>query len=498
MKRLSMIPQGIVWFLFLIISSFGYVFSAFSHMSRQTTVTVASVAVVSAVWVLIAVICTAVLYWIRKKRDRVTFSENQRLFLECSVFILLFTGGCIFRFVEPFRNIWDINIENEFFQYAQIVRNAEVYTNAHLASRMYVACLHVLFWFLGNIYQAGMIAQFSLLLFGGIFWYFAIRRTFGMMTAMFFVAGAMLLPDSITASIQYTPIMLVFTLYGAFAWIMAWYADSKQNGVISLFFAFFLGICAGLAVLMDISGLIIFVMVLLACIHKKYLGKKQKCLSALGALIGTVVGILVVSFVVETVYQISFANVISIYKDIINGYQMPQFAQLQKFFFELGSHPVFVTAIAAICVFWLLQKRSGCAWIMTAILYLLFLQLMGWNTYMQHDFWIYTGLVTLFGLSLQQSIFEEHISVSKEQDVVEEEEDDFLNDKSMVVVTFEQEPTESVAKEAPVVEQVVYVPKNMEFPKRASKPKIEYAIEVPEENMHFDVSEETTQKDYDI
>lgn len=489
MKRLSMIPQGIVWFLFLIISSFGYVFSAFSHMSRQTTVTVASVAVVSAVWVLIAAICIAILYWIRKKRDCVTFSENQRLFLECSVFILLFTGGCIFRFAEPFCNIWDINLENEFFQYAQIVRDAEGYTNAHLASRMYVACLHVLFLFLGNIYQAGMIAQFFLLLFGGMFWYFAIRRTFGMMTAMFFVAGAMLLPDSIATSIQYTPIMLVFTLYGAFAWIMAWYADSKQNGIISQVFALFLGICAGLAVLMDISGLMIFVMVLLACIHKKYLGKKQKCLSALVALIGTVVGIFVISFVVD---------VISIYKDIISGYQMPQLAQLQRFFFELGSHSVFVTAIAAVCVFWLLQKRSGCAWIMTAILYLLFLQLMGWNTYMQHDFWIYTGLVTLFGLSLQQSIFEEHISVSKEQDVVEEEEDDFLNDKSMVVVTFEQEPTESVAKEAPVVEQVVYVPKNMEFPKRASKPKIEYAIEVPEENMHFDVSEETTQKDYDI
>lgn len=498
MKRLSIIPQGIIWFLFLIITGFGYTFSVLEYVGRQTAMTFGGIAVAGFIWFMFAALSIAGLYWLQKEKFCIVFSKKQRLFLECSVLVLLLTGGCIFRFFEPFQGLWSVDAENEFFQYAQIVKNAKEYQNPYLASRLYVAFLHILFRVFGNIYQAGTIAQFILLLTGGLFWYFAVRNTFGTTTALFFTAGAMLLPDSIRASLQYDPVMLVFAIYGVDAWLIASYRKSSSQGVQNILLEIGLGVLVGGAVMLDLSGWIIAAWYWISMKEKRVFTP----FVALGSIVSSVGAVM---WMQMFAYHISMEEALQ-----FSGYARLSFTassiiSLQKFIFSLGTHPILWTAIFVIAVFWFLPDKKDTVYFMAGMEFLFLLKYMGWDADLYQDFWIYTGLATLLGVVFRQctaQIIKLPDGVSKFPEDVETEDEDeddaFLNDKSMVVVTFEQEPQERTTKIELPQQSVAYIPERVEFRKKISKTKIEYGRDISEEELHFDLPEEVTDTDYDV
>ena len=62
----------------------------------------------------------------------------------------------------------------------------------------------------------------------------------------------------------------------------------------------------------------------------------------------------------------------------------------------------------------------------------------------------------------------------------------------VTVIRFEEEPAVTVPEKP-----LIFIPKTMEIPKRVSKPKVDFAVEVEADKMHYDYNVEET-ADFDI
>ena len=68
----------------------------------------------------------------------------------------------------------------------------------------------------------------------------------------------------------------------------------------------------------------------------------------------------------------------------------------------------------------------------------------------------------------------------------------------VTVIRFDEEPAVTVPeKEAPSDKPLIFIPKSMEIPKRVSKPKVDFAVAVSEDRLHYDYQVDDT-ADYDI
>ena len=480
MKRLSFIPEIFIWLLFSVVAGFGYAFSFFEYVESKAHMTASDIVIPTLVWILLAAICTFLLKTAQNTKCFVQFSRAERLFLECSVLALLLIGGWVFRFVDYFHGVWPAELDNTYFQYAQVSQNAEMYLNPHPASRLYVAFLHVICMFLGNIYEVGAFIQFLLLLAAVIVWYATIRKAFGVVSALFYVAGAMLLPDSIQTSMQCNPAMLLFVIYGSIAFLMVQYAYSKVSGFLAVVCEFFLAILLMAAVFLDISGVLLIVACWLAV--RCHAGKKKGSgfLSVFIACLGMIAGAALFTIVQAKVYGMNYENAFFFQTYSELTWKIPNLNNIQAFVFSLGTHPIFIVAIAVISIYWFLNKKQAFTWIMSSILFLFTLQLLELDTYLQHDFMIYMGISTLLGISVQQYLMSP-VDPAKAK-----------KEPAVTVIHFEEEPAVTVPEKPQI-----FIPKSMEIPKRVSKPKVDFAIEVEQNKMHYDYPVEDT-ADFDI
>ena len=506
MKRLLSIPEFLIWLIFTVIAGFGYAFSFFEYVNNRTGLSIVDIIMPTLVWILLAAICAFLLRMAQNTQCFVQFSKGEAAFLEGSILVLLLVGGFIFRFVDYFRGVWPIIPENEFFQYAQVTQDAVVYMNPHPASRLYVGFLHIVCLFLGNIYEAGAFVQFLLLIVAVVFWYFAIRKAFGIVTALFFAAGAMLLPDSIEVSMQCNPMMLLFVIYGIIALIMACYAQSKCRGILAFLCEFFIGACIMWAILLDISGLVFLIIGGLALRkHKKNLTKKSM-VTPIAACLGITLGEKAFSIAQTFLYGMTYQEASSFlsYPYLFSDFKLPDIEGIQNFVFSLGTRPIFIVSIVAIIIYWLLQEKGAFTWIMFGTVLLLGGQFLGLDTYMSHDFFIYMSLVVMFGLSVQRYlqfagshlVDQEELTDSRDLLEITKEKTLEKEEPQVTIVRFEEAPAVTVPPK-PEEEPLIFIPKSMQIPKRVSKPKVDFGIEVSEDKLHFDYQVEEN-ADFDI
>lgn len=479
MKQLSIIPEFLIWVIFSVVAGFGYAFSVFDYIGENAKLSAADVVIPTLMWLLLAAVSAFFINLTKKTQCFNKFSKFERLFLEGAILVFLLVGGWLFRFSEPFQGIWPANFENEFFRYAQVSAQSEIYNNPHPASRLYVGFLHFVFLFLGNIYEAGALTQYVLLLIGVSFWYLAVRKLFGPVTALCFMAGTMLLPDSIIASMQYNPMMLLFAVYGIFLWSAASYFKSRCTGFAAFIWEIFIGIGIGAAILLDISGCI-FLAVGCCTVWYRYRGEERgsKILHMVCSLIGTVACLVLW---MEGLYA---------YENLT--WKIPDLTQLKAFVFDLGTHPIFILSIVTIVTYWFFKTRSVCVLIMAAILFLFGVKVLGLDAYMQHDFLSYVGLLMLFGLTLREAV-----SAKSTKEQMQQKAEGVLAEPPIVTVVRFEEEAAVVVPEKQKEKPAIYIPKSMEIPKRISKPKVEYAIDVAEEKMHYDVKIDDN-ADFDI
>ena len=161
-------------------------------------------------------------------------------------------------------------------------------------------------------------------------------------------------------------------------------------------------------------------------------------------------------------------------------WKIPNLNNIQAFVFSLGTHPIFIVVIAVISIYWFLNKKQAFTWIMSSLLFLFTLQLLELDTYLQHDFMIYMGISTLLGISVQQYLMSP-VDPAKAK-----------KEPAVTVIHFEEEPAVTVPEKPQI-----FIPKSMEIPKRVSKPKVDFAIEVKSDKMHYDYVVDDT-ADFDI
>lgn len=499
MKGLKVIPEILIWLAFTVITGFGYAFSFLGYLESRALVTAANIVIPTLVWLLLAVICTLLLRVAHNSSCFIQLSGKEGLFLELSVFLLLLVGGFVFRFADYFQTVWPAEADNTYFLYAMVSQENGAYMNPHPISRIYVLFLHVICMFFGNHYTAGAYAQFILMLVAVLFWYFAIRKSLGKITALFFVAGAMLLPDSITASIQCDPMILLFVFYGFLAWFCVQYVYNDHRGMLMYLHVFLLGVLVILALVFDVSGVLAVLAYLLLLRYKD----KRDALNGVvhrftvfWELLGMLTGGFIFRYVQSAIYGMSFAL-----SGSFNCYQgltvhFPDLERLKEFIFRLGVHPVFIVAIVVISVYWFLENKTTTSWIMLGIIYLFGLQLLGLDYYLNHDFIIYIGIILLLGIAAGQflDIRKDTAEINMQaQDVNSNTELDF-KEPVVQMINFDEQPAVVIEeKERPLI----YIPKTMEIPKRVSKPKVDFAVEVEEAKMHFDIPVEEN-SDFDI
>ncbi len=522
MKGLKVIPEIFIWLAFSVVAGFGYAFSFYGYLDRHSVISASNIFIPTLVWLLLALICT-LLFRLAQSTERFTrFSAKESAFLECSIFLLLLVGGWVFRFVEYFNGAWPAEIDTTYFLYAEVSQNSIEYLNPHPVSRMYVGLLHVVFLFFGNQYTFGVYLQFVLLLIGVLLWYFALRMVFGKVTALIFTAGAMLLPDSIASSMQCNPMMLLFFIYGLVAWQLVAYAKGKNTGFVRYLQVFLLGVYTMFCFLLDISGVMILAAYLLALSYRDREDsvKKEKTffLSFL-----EIVSILAAAwgfrFVQGEMYHISFAEAGRFHA--YHGLAIPwiDLEHIKGFVFDLGTQPVFLVAIVVISVYWFIPKRSIMTWMIIGELFLLAIRFLKLDFYLSHQFLIGMGLALMLGIAAEQ--FLEASRVKREKPALTEMDRRHREEPSVTVVRFEDRPAVTVPEkgavdlhmedtiELPKIEEIhieeirfegtianqdevskerplIFIPKSMEIPKRVSKPKLDYTIEVEEEKLHYD------------
>lgn len=507
MKRLAIIPEIFIWSAFLVVAGFGYAFSFLGYIDHRVQVSVADIMLPTIVWFLLAVFCTFLLRVAQNTQLFVRFSKTESLFLESSVLLLLLVGGWIFRFVDYFQVVWPAGVDETFFAFAKVSANSTVYWNPHPASRLYVAFLRLLCMLLGNIYELGALAQFVLLLAAVLLWYFVISKAFSSVTALFFVAGAMLLPDSITASMQCNPMIMLFLVYGLVAYVIVEFAQNSSMGVWLYIQAFLAGFLAMTAVQMDISGVL-----LLAGVGYAFYYRKKQCFNAANGIscivsaAGVVLSKAAYTIVHMELYGLSGKEAVRF--DCYQGLQpqVPTLERVQAFAFSLGRHPIFIVTIVIVCAYWFIAKKAAFTWILAGLLYLFSVQLLQLDTYLSHDLLIYMGILVLVGISVQEYLcaacpeaFEKELPGIEYKDVLGDVEDVVsevatLAEPVVTVINFEEEPAVTVPeKEKPLI----FIPKSMDIPKRVSKPKVDYSIEIAEDKECFDY-EVDDNSDFDV
>ena len=497
MKRLSFIPEIFIWLAFSVVAGFGYAFSFFEYVESKTHMSVVDIVIPTLVWMLLAAICTFLLRTAQNTQCFVHFSRAESMFLECSILALLLIGGWVFRFVDYFHGVWPVDLDNTYFQYAQVSQNAESYMNPHPASRLYVGFLHIVCMLLGNIYEAGAFIQFLLLIAAVVVWYFTVRKAFGVVAALFFAAGAMLLPDSIVTSMQCNLMMLLFVIYGCVAYLLVQYAYSRQSGFLMYCSEFVLAVLVIAAVLLDISGWLMVSALGLAIRQHWKICVKRSVLTPFLVCLGIILGEKLFAFVQSQLYGMSFREASNFLSYPYLKLELPELEEVRAFIFSLGTHPIFIVAIVVISIYWFLNKKQAFTWIMLSILFLFGIQLLKLDTYLQHDFMIYMGISVLLGISVQQYLMTENKPTGDaylfgNSAIKGLGKSKITEEPTVTIIHFDDEPAVTVPEKP-----MIFIPKTMEIPKRVSKPKVDYALEVEADKMHYDYTVDES-SDFDI
>lgn len=492
MKQLSFIPEIFIWLAFSVVAGFGYAFSFFEYVENHAQMSMTDIIIPTLVWILLAAICTFLLRIAQNTRCFVKLSRAESIFLECSILALLLIGGWVFRFVDYFHGVWPAGLDNTFFEYAQVRQEAIAYVNPHPASRLYVGFLHGLCMLLGNIYEIGALAQFLLLLAAAVVWYATIRKTLGVIAALFFAAGAMLLPDSIVMSMQCNPMMLLFLIYGCIIWLMVHYAYSKVSGIGAFIAEVFLGMLVIFAVFLDVSGILMVGAYLLAIYYRAKITRKGSPLTAFASSLGIVLGAMLFMLIQARAYHMSYHEAFNFHIYPQLALRFPDSSGFREFIFSLGTHPVFIVAIVVISIYWLLSRKQEFTWIMLAVLYLFSIQLLNLDVFLQHDFMIYMAISVLLGISVRQYL----LPVEKDEADTYVMKNSHAEWSEPVVreIHFEDEPQITVPEHE---KPLIFIPKSMEIPKRMAKPKVDFAMDVKEEDLHYDYAVDDS-SDFDI
>ncbi|MBO5167093.1 MAG: hypothetical protein J6B90_10920 [Lachnospiraceae bacterium] len=192
---------------------------------------------------------------------------QKQLLLEALCFAVLLGVGVFLRCYF----LYNTGEGTDYFQEAAYFETAKVTGSgitpiAHGIQYFYVVLLRGLFFLFGNHFFAGIVLQIVLQSAAVLVWYSVIRKMTGAVAALTFLAGMMLLPQSIKSGLVYSPKYLYLLMAGVVFLVIA--GLLKREYILkplkwySYITTFLAGIGLGLLVYLDVTGLIFFVPIL--------------------------------------------------------------------------------------------------------------------------------------------------------------------------------------------------------------------------------------------
>lgn len=201
-----------------------------------------------------------------RKLSKIKILKNT-LLLEALLFAMLLGAGVFVRCFYMYTTTESFAAFEEavYFDTAKVTGGA-ITPIAHGAQYFYVLLLRGLFWLFGNHFPAGMILQIILQCLACISWYIGIRKISGWGAGLIFMAGNMLLPQSVISGITYSPKYMFLLLFGLVLIFIADVLQGEFNNKPIKWYSYItrilLGACIGFLAYLDVTGFICIIPVL--------------------------------------------------------------------------------------------------------------------------------------------------------------------------------------------------------------------------------------------
>ncbi len=179
---------------------------------------------------------------------------------------------------------------NAYYEMAQVSAEGGIPQLAHGAAYFYVQLLHLVFYFLGNKFIAGIWLQIILQLGACLVLYLGLRKLSGHLAALISLGFMMCSPVIIGKSLLLSPEMLYLLLSGLVLWGIV---SGKKSG-LSPVGAFAAGLFAGAVSYLDVTGVLLVLLAALAAftIRGGRISPGRRLCAFLCSILGTAAGFL--------------------------------------------------------------------------------------------------------------------------------------------------------------------------------------------------------------
>ena len=437
------------------------------------------------------------------------------LLLEALLFAVLLGAGVLVRCIYfiRFTGYPPTDIDNAYFSIAQVTGEGIPHI-AHGAEYFYLILLRGMFLLFGNHLVAGYILQIVLQCLACVSWYIGIRKLSGPGAGLIFMEGVLLLPQSGFDCIAYSPNYLYLFLTGiVFVFItnvLKYEYDSKPFKWFTCILRFLLGASIGILIYLDVTGCILLIPALAIVFvgrnpQMAALSLKQKLFRVALQLFAIVLGAflsLTVSFYIDA-WQ--------------SGNSVKQVLDVWFTLFSykgIGEVPVIFT-------YW----RS--TWAIIAILFLLVLGCFAFFTRKKTENQLVWMFMLLAGFGIHfTSLYTPGmncdplllflvlgltdagvLALVKNDNISQVTENALLNTqvKEVNEVTYQEfnskteiiPPTVTTEDQNPTEGKVNFIENPLPLPKKHVKRTMDYGIEIPAEQMEFDI-QTSDMDDFDI
>lgn len=430
--------------------------------------------------------------------------KSVRLAVEVLLFAGLLAGGLLYRM-----ELFPANIEsNAYYELAAVNSTQAPAPLAHGALYMYILLLHGLFLLVGNQLVAGIILQIVLQFIAACLIYTAVRRIAGALPAIWTLAFFMFAPTWVQTSLSYSPEILYLLMFGIALVMLSsvlkvvgrtenykWY----HYGAMFLF-----GICVAFLIYLDAAGAALLVagIALFSIMrNESETGSKNSSFPVfLIVVLGSIVGFLGIFAVDALQSGSSLAAIAGVWEWLYVPQGGTSFSYLYHQLFLRLSDNVIVSALIFMGLAWgscgfFLKKReeSQCIWILITLSGIALSYVCPASGNMDRSFLGLLGMIVLAGkgvqitlskpLRVEEMLMEENVIVDEtvEETVVETE----MGSGAEAVV--ENEIIAETEAEVSPVKEIKYIENPLPLPKKHVKKTMDYALEVPEEQLEFDI-----------
>ncbi|MFI3237933.1 MAG: hypothetical protein R3Y47_07860 [Lachnospiraceae bacterium] len=451
----------IVWLLFAAMIATGYTIYMtrnvlqLSSYEMRVIVAVASLIVFSGLLGLIT--------WIIRKHT-ISISPNEKtVSIIEGVVVIIFLGASIyFHLNENLLMLFASGNTQGLFEVASVSQSQNMMSATPLLLRTYIVLLHALFMLVGNVYEAGIMFQIVLLLVGSICYYGMLRKVTNRVVAVCFLVVALFGYSGFSYASEYNTNMLLYAMSGIVSLVLYHYYISTKKILAHLAWSVIASLLSMCLLMMDLIGLLAVIAFILISIHQVHREKSKRSevffVAAFGVASMILMACLLDSILLLLVQEVYLAG--------IN-------LSLEGLLYLLGQEYILCILIIPVLTYSWNSNKLKMSSLMLMIMLCIVSEAFGVYTDMPYEYILQLLCAVLFMMSLQ--LYLEPIEQTAKGAVTQ--------DANLQKV--EEKPIE------------IFIPKQMDIPKRVEKPKLDYAEETSTMVMDFDVDVDVS-AGYDI